>query len=61
MERGARNLSSHPKGPEEHLPDPMPEHRKMGPEGSRRFQGLHLERLEVRAKLGLADVLRWRS
>ena len=58
MGREARNQSSHPKGPEEQVPDIIPGHRKMGPEGSRRFQGLHLERLEVRAKLGLADVLR---
>lgn len=63
--RGGENRKANRKGPEARLkgrvPDPTPRNRKVGVEGSKRVQGLHLERLEVRAKLGLTDALRSRS
>ena len=43
------------------VPAPTPGEPKCGPELNRRVQGQYLERLEVRAKLGLTDVLRSRS
>lgn len=39
------------------IPAPTPVEPKSGPELNRGVQGLYLERLEVRTKLGLTDVL----